>query len=215
MKDSTYSLKLSMICAMSLGCAVSLHAGSPQEDAVSPPSRSLNEQAEGGDPYVFVPETDGHWKRVEYYIERTPHSDYRQASEEAREAFRDLKYGIRIHWGVYAQRNLRASWDFVRGMNFEQKQAYQQLYKEFNPKDFDADKWMRMFKRNGLKMFAFTTKHHDGFSMYNTKTRVGQQAGRLLGLGGVGGPDGAGQKHPRQQQDGCPFRVAFHQKTLL
>jgi len=129
----------------------------------------------GSNDYVLVPKTDGHWKRVEYYVERIPHSDYRQASEAAREAFRDLKYGIRIHWGVYAQRNLKASWDFTRGMSFEQKQAYQQLYKEFNPKDFDAEKWMQMFKRNGLKMFAFTTKHHDGFSMYDTKTRVKQR----------------------------------------
>ena len=128
-------------------------------------------------PFVLVPETDGHWKRVEYYIERNPQADYRQASESAREAFRDLKYGLRIHWGVYALRNFggEASWPLVRSMNFEQKQAYQQLYRKFNPKDFNAEAWMQMFKRNGLKMFAFTTKHHDGFSMYDTRTRVKQR----------------------------------------
>ena len=49
---------------------------------------------------------------------------------------------------------------------------YFDLYKQFNPKHFNADVWMKWFKENGMKMFAFTTKHLDGFSMYDTKTVV-------------------------------------------
>jgi alpha-L-fucosidase len=42
----------------------------------------------------------------------------------------------------------------------------------FNPAGFDAQEWMDFFKRCGMQAFAFTTKHHDGFSMFHTKTRV-------------------------------------------
>ena len=45
---------------------------------------------------------------------------------------------------------------------------------------FDAEEWMRLFKDNGLRMFAFTSKHHDGFSMFDTRTRV-EAAGELDG----------------------------------
>ncbi|MCX6927999.1 MAG: alpha-L-fucosidase, partial [Verrucomicrobia bacterium] len=67
-----------------------------------------------------------------------------------------------------------ASWQFLRLSN-EEKQNYQELYQKFNPVDFSADAWMDMFQTNGIKVFAFTSKHHDGFSMYDTKTRVARR----------------------------------------
>ena len=64
---------------------------------------------------------------------------------------------------------------------------YNVLYQFFNPTDFDADEWMDLFGRVGLKYFTFTTKHHDGFSMWPTKTT--QESIRLtpkgFGPGGV------------------------------
>lgn len=121
--------------------------------------------------YVRVPASDHHWKRVASYVEETPHPDYAQASEAAREAFRDLKYGVRIHWGVYAMLGVEASWPFLE-MSPAKRQAYQELYRTFNPVDFNANAWMDLFQRNGIKVFAFTAKHHDGFSMFDTQTRV-------------------------------------------
>ena len=121
-----------------------------------------------------LPQSDGHLQTVRHYVEESPVEAYRWASEESYEAFADMKYGIRIHWGVYSMLNVEASWPLLP-MDFKDKQAYQQLYQQFNPKDFDAQEWMRMFERNGLKMFAFTTKHHDGFSMFDTATRVKQR----------------------------------------
>jgi alpha-L-fucosidase len=57
-------------------------------------------------------------------------------------------------------------------MSFEDRQKYNNLYKTWNPTAFDADAWINIFCESGMKMFAFTTKHHEGFSMFDTKTRV-------------------------------------------
>lgn len=97
---------------------------------------------------------------------------YRYASPEAYQQWQDLKYGLRIHWGIYSQFGIEASWPVKKKMSNEEKQAYFDSYKNFHPTDFDAEKWMQLFERCGLKCFAFTTKHHDGFSMFDTKTRV-------------------------------------------
>lgn len=121
---------------------------------------------------VRLPETDIHWKSVKYYIEAEPEPDYRHAPESSYEAFLDMKFGVRIHWGIYSIWKLnRESWPFLQ-MTGKKRQKYQELYKTFNPTEFDAGEWMDLFERSGVKVFAFTTKHHDGFSMYDTKTRV-------------------------------------------
>lgn len=123
--------------------------------------------------YVKLPATDTHYKQVKAYVEDTPNPDYSQASDDARAAFREMKFGVRIHWGVYAMLGIggNASWPFLK-MSNEQRQAYQDLYRTFNPTNFDANAWMDFFQTNGVKVVAFTTKHHDGFSMFDTHARV-------------------------------------------
>jgi len=133
--------------------------------------------------FVKLPKSDVHWRQVQSYVEETPQPDYHQASEAAREAFRDLKFGVRIHWGVYSMLGVDASWPFLKMSNAD-RQAYQHLYEKFNPVGFDADEWMRFFKTNGLRVFAFTSKHHDGFAMFDTKTRVQRRVNWLA----PGGP---------------------------
>lgn len=118
-----------------------------------------------------LPAGDHHWNKVKGFVEDPPQSDYEHASEMAREAFRDMKYGIRIHWGVYSLQGVEASWPFL-DMSDAERAEYQELYRRFNPDAFDAEEWMRFFERCGFECFAFTTKHHDGFSMFDTKTRV-------------------------------------------
>jgi alpha-L-fucosidase len=120
--------------------------------------------------YGKLPANDAHLKRVAAFIEETPQPDYRHASDSAVEAFRDLKFGVRIHWGVYAMIG-DASWPLLN-MSNEERQKYQERYKAFNPVSFNAEAWMQLFATNGVKVFAFTTKHHDGFSMFNTQTRI-------------------------------------------
>src|SRR5579859_7203326 len=125
--------------------------------------------------FVRLPANDTHYQRVKGYVEDVPDPDYHQASEAAREAFRDLKFGVRIHWGVYCLWETGESWPLL-GYSNERRQAYQQLYRSFNPANFNAEEWMDLFQRSGLKVFAFTTKHHDGFSMFDTQTRVKRRA---------------------------------------
>lgn len=112
----------------------------------------------------------------EPYIEKTPVPGYRWASASAYDAFQDMKFGIRIHWGIYSIWHRGAeSWPYLP-MSFEDRQTYMNLYKTWNPAGFDAESWIGLFKESGMKMFAFTSKHHEGFSMFDTKTRVKSRA---------------------------------------
>ena len=128
--------------------------------------------AAGPDANLRLPATDSQFKAVAGYVEAQPVAGYQHASPEAFEAFRDLKYGVRIHWGLYSILGKPGeSWPFLP-MTFAAKQQYQELYKTWNPTGFNADDWMAVFAEDGLKMFAFTAKHHEGFSLFDTKTRV-------------------------------------------
>lgn len=121
---------------------------------------------------IVLPVTDGHYQRTMDYIEDEPDPDYVHASEKAHEAFRDIKYAVRIHWGIYSLWQMDGeSWGFL-DLPVEKKIEYNELYRTFNPEKFDADEWMSLFQRAGAKAVAFTAKHHEGFSMFDTRTKV-------------------------------------------
>jgi len=120
----------------------------------------------------YLPKTDTHYRKVQPYVEEVPAPQYRWASDAAYERFRDIKYGVRLHWGPYSLLGQPGeSWPFLK-LSFAERQRYQSLYRTWNPEGFDAGGWMDLFAACGMKMFAFTTKHHDGFSMFDTRTRV-------------------------------------------
>ena len=94
----------------------------------------------------------------------------------------DWKFGVLIHWGAYSQWGVVESWSLCpedegwcerRGPHadnyFEYKNAYENLRKEFNPQQFDPKKWADAFKNAGMRYVVFTTKHHDGFCMFDSK----------------------------------------------
>ncbi|MBZ5856397.1 alpha-L-fucosidase [Flavihumibacter profundi] len=125
---------------------------------------------------IHLPSTDDHYRQVKSFVEEIPDADYKHAPEDAYESFNDMKFGIRIHWGIYSIWQMdHESWGFLKLTN-EKKQEYQNLYKSFNPTGFNAEEWMSFFDSAGLKVFAFTTKHHEGFSMFDTKAHVKQRA---------------------------------------
>lgn len=116
-----------------------------------------------------------HWQP---YMENADLGDYHHAPESAVERFKDLKYGFRIHWGIYSLVHGRESW-VLKEQHDSTSLAYQgkyhDLYKGWFPHAFNADQWTDMMVGNGFTFFVFTTKHHDGFSMYDTKTTVGNR----------------------------------------
>lgn len=96
---------------------------------------------------------------------------YHNAPPEAVEAWKDRKFGMRIVWGPYSVLGLDASWP-LQGSSKEFRDIHSTLYEVFNPTDFDAEEWAQLAERAGMKYFVFTTRHCDGFSMFDTKTMV-------------------------------------------
>jgi len=115
-------------------------------------------------------------------------SDYRHASDEAYEAWMDRKFGMRIIWGIYSQLGLDATWPTL-GASDEFKEIYNTLWQVFNPVAFDAEEWAQLAEDAGMTYFVFTTKHCDGFSMFDTKStmnvKMRKPVGKVSGIGNV------------------------------
>jgi alpha-L-fucosidase len=89
------------------------------------------------------------------------------SKEERLEWWKDARFGMFIHWGPVSLKGTEISWS--RGGTGIPIAEYDSLYKHFNPVKFDADAWVRLAKAAGMKYIVFTSKHHDGFCMWNTK----------------------------------------------
>ncbi|MGA2624433.1 MAG: alpha-L-fucosidase [Bacteroidota bacterium] len=94
----------------------------------------------------------------------------------------NLKFGLLMHWGTYSQWGIVESWSLCpedegwcqrkgpyAANYFEYKKAYENLKTTFNPVKFNPDKWAKAAKDAGMRYVVFTTKHHDGFCMFDTK----------------------------------------------
>ncbi len=97
--------------------------------------------------------------------------------------WQDLKFGLLMHWGPYSQWGVVESWsicpedegwcrrDSLHGATYnDYVRNYEALQTTFNPQGFDPTKWAKAAKEAGMKYMVFTTKHHDGFCMFDTKT---------------------------------------------
>src|SRR4030042_3384058 len=102
------------------------------------------------------------------------------------EWFRDAKFGIFIHWGVYSLPAFGSEWyprwmykdSLVWGTNYFQhhlktygpqdKFGYKDFIPMFRAEKFDASQWVEVFKQSGAKYIVPVAEHHDGFAMYNT-----------------------------------------------
>ena len=83
-----------------------------------------------------------------------------------REQFQDNKFGMFIHWGASS---VLGDGEWVMENKGIRKDDYKKLLKAFNPIDFNADKWVSTAKNAGMKYIVFITRHHDGFSNFDTK----------------------------------------------
>ena len=108
----------------------------------------------------------------DYYIEKTPIAGYRWAPPSAYEAFQDMKFGIRIHWGIYSIWHRGAeSWPFSAKCRLPTARRTTVSTKPGILRASMPDGWMDTFQESGMKMFTLTTKHHEGFSLFDTKTQ--------------------------------------------
>ncbi len=95
------------------------------------------------------------------------------------EAWQDLKLGLLMHWGPYSQWGVVESWSLCsedvgwcrRKLDDydEYKKAYEALQTTFAPTGFDPVRWAKAAHDAGMRYVVFTTKHHDGFSMFDTR----------------------------------------------
>ena len=100
------------------------------------------------------------------------------------EEWQDLKFGLLMHWGPYSQWSIVESWSispddvgWATGARvkhggedyFDYLKKYEGLKKSFNPTKFNPAKWAAAAKEAGMKYMIFTTKHHDGFCMFDSK----------------------------------------------
>jgi len=92
--------------------------------------------------------------------------------------WQDLKFGIIIHWGLYDVPGVIESWglcsedwiDRPDSMSYEQyKKWYWGLKDQFNPVSFNPERWAKAAADAGMKYMVFTTKHHDGFNLFDTR----------------------------------------------
>jgi len=86
--------------------------------------------------------------------------------QEAIKNWQDARFGMFIHWGPVSLTGHEIGWSRGRQTPVEE---YDNLYKQFNPVKFNADEWVAVAKAAGMKYMVLTTKHHDGFCLWDTQ----------------------------------------------
>jgi alpha-L-fucosidase len=84
----------------------------------------------------------------------------------AREQFQDMKFGMFIHWGASS---VLANGEWVMNNRGIRQEDYKLLQKVFNPTEFNAKEWVAIAKNAGMQYITLITRHHDGFSNFDTK----------------------------------------------
>lgn len=90
-----------------------------------------------------------------------------EACLKARQEFNEERFGIFIHWGIYS---MLADGEWVQNRKNINYQEYALLANAFYPSKFNADEWAELFREAGARYVTFTSRHHDGFSMFKTAT---------------------------------------------
>ena len=90
--------------------------------------------------------------------------------------FREAKFGLFIHWGLYAipagewkGQPIRGIGEWIMNRAKIPVKEYEQLAAQFNPTKFNAEAWVQMAEDAGMKYLVITSKHHDGFAMYHSQ----------------------------------------------
>jgi len=126
-----------------------------------------------------IGQTDAQDGFVHSYSSEYEYPEEKNIREKLAE-WQDLKFGVLFHWGLYSVPGIVESWsicsedvDWISRDSTvaydEYKKQYWQLIDQFNPTRFNPEQWARVTKDGGMKYMIFTTKHHDGFNLFDTK----------------------------------------------
>ena len=89
---------------------------------------------------------------------------------EREQWFQNLGFGMFVHWSLDSQLGAVISHSMAGASNDYLQRFVTELPQSFNPTKFDPNEWASLAKLAGMKYMVFTTKHHSGFCMWNTKT---------------------------------------------
>src|SRR3981189_2204781 len=99
-----------------------------------------------------------------------------QARDKRLQWWREARFGMFIHWGLYAipagewkGQPVAGIGEWIMNRAKIPVKEYKQLASQFNPTQFDAETWVKMAEEAGMKYIVITSKHHDGFAMYGSK----------------------------------------------
>jgi len=144
------------LSSSALAAALSLTTASAQSD----PTVSVRSD---------VKETTGSYVAASIHSDKPSEETPYIPSEEnlaARKSFAEARFGIFIHWGLYSMLG-HGEW-VMNNENIDYRE-YPRLAGGFNPSKFDAREWAKAFKASGAKYVTITSRHHDGFSMFDSK----------------------------------------------
>lgn len=111
------------------------------------------------------------------HAQTTIQPGYLKAPAESVQKWREMRFGLFIHWGPVSLEGTEIGWSRAgerrghrtgRGTQIP-VEIYDNLYKQFNPTQFNADHWMQVARDAGMTYMVFTTKHHDGFSNFDSE----------------------------------------------
>ncbi|MFP4060849.1 MAG: alpha-L-fucosidase [Bacteroidales bacterium] len=97
--------------------------------------------------------------------EKEPSKAWKEREERTR-WFQNDRFGMFIHWGIYA---IPARGEWVRNKEEITIEEYQPFFEQFNPVDYNPSEWAKLAKKAGMKYAVMTAKHHDGFCLWDTK----------------------------------------------
>jgi alpha-L-fucosidase len=110
-------------------------------------------------------------------VKINPYEDETKAQRDARmKWWREAGFGMFIHWGVYAVpagtykgKQIGGIGEWIMNRGKIPVAEYKQFAKQFNPVKYDPDAWVRLAKEAGMKYIVITSKHHDGFALFDSK----------------------------------------------